>query len=169
MCKKTKVLLVRTLLVFITLAACKRSKLGKIVEPETVIVSEGPVDRISPAEIYCTGLGYEYITREIKINNSESQINASVEPVSEPLDSPHPGNPVVPDYILQTVCAFPDRKECEEIEFLAGRCGQEYSYCVKKGYKLEKGENGANCIFPEGTSCQEFDFFNGDCGPATSQ
>ena len=51
MCKKTKVLLVRTLLVFITLAACKRSKLGKIVEPETVIVSEGPVDRISPAEV----------------------------------------------------------------------------------------------------------------------
>jgi len=174
MSKKT-VLLVSLSLVLVTLAACTRAQPELVIEPETVIVPEGPVNRHSPAELYCTGLGYEYIVREIKIGNAESQTNVSVEPITETLEGPHPGNPVIPDYILQTVCVFPDGNECEEEEFISGRCGQEYSYCVQKGNKLRPGStlkpdtNEATCVFTDGSSCPEFDFFNGSCGPATSQ
>ena len=95
----------------------------------------------------------------------------SAEPTPETLESPQPGTPVtpgtpvVPDYILEIVCVFPDGTECEECEFLSGRCGQEHSYCAQQGYTLEPGANVAACVFPDGSSCLEIEFFNGDCGP----
>jgi putative hemolysin len=64
------------------------------------------------------------------------------------------------------VCIFPDGEECEEWDFLSGRCGQEYSFCVKEGYTLkDTGGNIAECVFPGGSSCPEYDFFTGDCQP----
>jgi len=64
------------------------------------------------------------------------------------------------------VCKFPDGTECEEWDFLSGRCGQEYSYCVKEGFVIEEGSNIGTCIFTDGTSCGELDFFEGRCGPS---
>jgi putative hemolysin/Tol biopolymer transport system component len=71
----------------------------------------------------------------------------------------------VPDYIIETVCVFPDGNECEEWDFLSGRCGQEYSYCAQQGYVLEPGDNMATCLFPDGSSCLEFEYFNDECRP----
>lgn len=64
------------------------------------------------------------------------------------------------------VCIFPDGEECEEWDFLSGRCGQEYSFCVQEGYTLKgTGGNIAKCVFPDGSSCPEYDFLTGDCQP----
>jgi putative hemolysin len=65
------------------------------------------------------------------------------------------------------MCIFPDGSECDEWDFLAGRCGQEHSYCVQQGYVLEseEGSNIAKCVFPDGSSCMELEYFEGQCGP----
>ncbi len=64
------------------------------------------------------------------------------------------------------VCKFPDGSQCAQWDFLAGRCGQEFSYCEQQGYDLiEEGTNVGTCVFPDGSSCGEFQFFEGDCGP----
>lgn len=65
------------------------------------------------------------------------------------------------------ICVFPDGSECDEWDFLSGRCGQEYSYCVQQGYVLEVEEeaNIGKCVFPDGSSCRELDFFEGLCEP----
>jgi putative hemolysin len=67
----------------------------------------------------------------------------------------------------QGVCVFPDESECEEWDFLSGRCGQVFSHCHKKGYKLisEEGSNIGTCVFPDGSSCMELDYFEGRCEP----
>ena len=65
------------------------------------------------------------------------------------------------------VCSFPDGSECDSWDFLAGRCGQEYSYCVDQGYELQviEDSNIANCIFDDGTTCSEYLYFQGECKP----
>jgi len=65
------------------------------------------------------------------------------------------------------MCIFSDGTECDTWDFLAGRCGQSFSYCVQQGYTLEEvpDSNIANCVFPDGSSCMELDFFQGSCGP----
>ena len=63
------------------------------------------------------------------------------------------------------ICVLPDGSECEEWEFLAGRCGKEYSYCERQGYALEAGEEVATCNFPDGSSCPEYELFIGECSP----
>jgi Tol biopolymer transport system component/putative hemolysin len=111
-------------------------------------------------------MGYEHTTRERATKTQEILPEESSEPApGEETISP-PGIPVVPDYIIETVCVFPDGNECEEWDFLSGRCGQEYSFCAQQGYLLEAGDNMAICLFPDGSSCLEFDYFNGDCGPS---
>ena len=170
------VLLVSFSLIFLTLNSCAKSQLEPIIEPEMPVV-EGPAPVPNPAEVYCTGLGYEHITRELKFDKPGSQPETPVEPTPETFDSPQPGvpvptaMPVAPDYFLEIMCVFPDGNECDDEEFVSGRCGQEYSYCVQQGYNLEPGStlepgmNSATCVFPDGSSCPEFEFFNGDCGP----
>jgi len=66
-----------------------------------------------------------------------------------------------------SVCIFPDGSECEEWDFLAGRCGQEHSYCAQQGFVLEEEENSniGKCIFSDGSSCMEMEYFEGTCGP----
>jgi len=62
------------------------------------------------------------------------------------------------------VCKFLDGSECEEWDFLSGRCGQNHSYCLKQGYVLEEGPNIGTCVFSNGSTCMEIDFFEGRCG-----
>jgi putative hemolysin len=145
------------------LAACAKPQPETVIEP----VAEGPVDAPNPIAVYCTGLGYEYTSRERKVSEQEPQPEMPTEPTPEPQPGTpvQPGKPVVPDYELEVVCVFPDGTECEECEFMSGRCGQEYSYCAQQGYTLEPGANMATCVFPDGSSCLEIEFFNGDCGP----
>ena len=65
------------------------------------------------------------------------------------------------------VCVFPDGSECDSWDFLAGRCGQEYSYCVDQGYELQDIEdsNITNCLFDDGSTCSEYLYFQGECKP----
>ena len=65
------------------------------------------------------------------------------------------------------VCVFPDGSECDSWDFLAGRCGQEHSYCVDQGYDIQaiKDGNIANCIFDDGSTCSEYLYFQGECKP----
>lgn len=63
------------------------------------------------------------------------------------------------------ICTFPDGSQCEEWDFLAGRCGQKFSYCERQGYQLESGTEIAQCVFPDGSSCSEYKFFTRECQP----
>jgi len=46
-------------------------------------------------------------------------------------------------------CILPD-KNCEEWNFLSGKCGKEYSYCAKHGYETKTVERGeAICVLNE--------------------
>jgi len=65
------------------------------------------------------------------------------------------------------VCLFPDGSECDTWNFLAGRCGQDHSFCVQEGYTLEAIEDGniATCIFDDSSTCSEWLFFQGECKP----
>ena len=42
------------------------------------------------------------------------------------------------------ICIFPDKSECEEWQFLTGKCGQSYSYCARQGYDLIIRTDGKN-------------------------
>jgi putative hemolysin len=63
------------------------------------------------------------------------------------------------------ICIFPNSTECEEWEFLAGGCAQEWTFCQRQGYSLQEGEGMATCVFPDGSSCPEYDLFIGECKP----
>lgn len=63
------------------------------------------------------------------------------------------------------MCTFPDGTQCEEWEFLEGRCGQEFSYCERQGYQLEIQGGEAQCIFPDGSTCPEYEHFTQECQP----
>ena len=65
----------------------------------------------------------------------------------------------------QGVCVFFDGTECEEWDFLAGRCGQEKSYCELQGYDLQEAGEIANCVFDDGSSCPEYLYFIQECQP----
>jgi len=51
------------------------------------------------------------------------------------------------------ICRFPDNSECDEWKFLAGKCGQEYSYCAKQGYDLITKTDGKNPFSQEYAVC----------------
>jgi len=65
------------------------------------------------------------------------------------------------------ICIFPDDTECDTWDFLAGRCGQEHSYCAQQGFELIAIENSniGTCVFEDGSTCVEFSYFQGDCQP----
>lgn len=61
-------------------------------------------------------------------------------------------------------CIFPDGTRCGQWDFLAGRCGQEYSYCtLQEGELLDEGVNIASCRFSDGSSCSEYLFYLDEC------
>lgn len=40
------------------------------------------------------------------------------------------------------ICVMPDKTECEEWNFLEGKCGQAFSYCTKQGYDIKTIKGG---------------------------
>jgi len=62
-------------------------------------------------------------------------------------------------------CIFPNGSRCGQWDFLAGRCGQEFTFCSMHGYVLETGANNGHCRFPDGTFCDEYLYFSGSCAP----
>ena len=77
-------------------------------------------------------------------------------------------------YIMETVernggedadCVFPDGSRCAQWDFLAGRCGQAFSYCEQQGGVMEEGGNIGICRFSDGSYCDEYTFFSGECAP----
>jgi parallel beta-helix repeat protein len=51
------------------------------------------------------------------------------------------------------ICIFPDKSECEEWQFLTGKCGQSYSYCARQGYDLIIKTDGKNPFSREYAVC----------------
>ena len=62
-------------------------------------------------------------------------------------------------------CVFPDGYRCAQWDFLAGRCGQAFSYCEQQGGVMEEGGNIGICRFSDGSYCDEYTFFSGECAP----
>lgn len=61
------------------------------------------------------------------------------------------------------ICIFPDGKECEEWEFLAGGCSIEWTFCQRQGSNIRAGETMGTCTFSNGSTCPEYDYFIGEC------
>lgn len=67
---------------------------------------------------------------------------------------------------MDAACIFPDGNECPQWDFLAGRCGNEHSFCSVQGGEIKDvGTNIADCIFEDGSTCGEFSFSTGQCQP----
>jgi putative hemolysin len=61
-------------------------------------------------------------------------------------------------------CVFPEDSECGQWDFLSGRCGQEFTYCLQQGgVRVEVAANIGTCIFEDGSTCDEYIFFKGEC------
>jgi hypothetical protein len=66
-----------------------------------LLISPGVKALANPAAVYCKELGYKY-----RIEKTETGEEYGI-------------------------CEFPNGSECEEWEFLKGKCGKSYSYCAK--------------------------------------
>jgi len=65
-------------------------------------------------------------------------------------------------------CLVQGEFQCGQWDFLAGRCGREYSFCELNGGELVQDDgNIGRCLFVDGSSCIEFAYFQGDCQPST--
>ena len=63
-------------------------------------------------------------------------------------------------------CLFPDETRCAQWDFLAGRCGQAFTYCeLQGGTMVETDGNAGTCRFSDGSTCDEYGFFQGECAP----
>lgn len=51
------------------------------------------------------------------------------------------------------MCSFPDGSMCEEWEFLTGKCGNEFSYCVQNGYDIKTVSEGEDPFTQEYAVC----------------
>ena len=93
-------------------------------QPKQVSTCGGSgVGMANPAAVYCKELGYDY-----KIVTEE-------------------------DAGQNGVCIFNKRNQCEEWEFLQGKCGQKYNYCSKKGHKTKVKTDGKNEFTQEYVVC----------------
>ncbi|MFC1703671.1 C1 family peptidase [Candidatus Omnitrophota bacterium] len=84
---------------------------------------EGAIGMANPAAIYCVDLGYKYRI----------------------IDEPDGGQ--------HGICIFPDQTQCNQWEFLEGKCGQEYSYCAQQGLDSITLDDGRNSISKEYAVC----------------
>lgn len=50
-------------------------------------------------------------------------------------------------------CKMPDGISCSGWDFYSGKCGSQYSYCVKKGYKTVTKTDGNDRFSPEYSIC----------------
>jgi putative hemolysin len=62
-------------------------------------------------------------------------------------------------------CIFSDGSRCAQWDFLAGRCGQAFTFCKMQGFELEVDTNIGICRFPDGSYCDEYQYFSGECSP----
>jgi subtilisin family serine protease/Leucine-rich repeat (LRR) protein/C1A family cysteine protease len=46
------------------------------------------------------------------------------------------------------ICVLPDGSECDQWDFYAGLCGQDYSYCAQQGYGIETRTDGRDPFSP---------------------
>lgn len=44
------------------------------------------------------------------------------------------------------VCKFSETEKCPTWLFLEGKCGEEYSYCAKQGYKIKTTDDPEKCL-----------------------
>lgn len=51
------------------------------------------------------------------------------------------------------VCILPDKSKCDEWQFLEGKCGNSYSYCIKNGYNIKTLSDGKNSYSSEYAVC----------------
>ena len=51
------------------------------------------------------------------------------------------------------MCIFPDGESCDAWDFLAGKCGQEYSYCAQQGYDIKTVSDGKDPFSQEYAVC----------------
>ncbi|GAG31953.1 unnamed protein product, partial [marine sediment metagenome] len=51
------------------------------------------------------------------------------------------------------ICTFPGGSECDEWQFLQGKCGQTYSYCARQGYDSITKTDGKNSFSREYSVC----------------
>lgn len=52
------------------------------------------------------------------------------------------------------ICKFSETEKCIAWDFLIGKCGEEHSYCSKKGYQLKTIDNSEKCSsIPFSTEC----------------
>lgn len=77
----------------------------------------------NPAAVYCIDLGYQY---RIVSDGSGGETD---------------------------VCEMPNGTECSAWDFLAGKCGQDYSYCAQQGYGIETVSDGKDGFSPEYAVC----------------
>jgi putative hemolysin len=71
-------------------------------------------------------------------------------------------------------CIFPDGSACPTWDFYRGKCGQNFTYCEKQGYRIENRVEDmgtftvmyAACVFNDSSECLEQDYFDGECGPS---
>jgi len=61
------------------------------------------------------------------------------------------------------VCIFPDETECAILDFIAGKCGAEHSYCEQQGGQLMPSERIGVCTLAGGGACPELEFWLGEC------
>ena len=96
----------------------------------------GPRNNMAnPAAMYCTDLGYELQTTTDETGGQRG------------------------------ICIMPDQTECEEWDFLAGKCGQEFSYCAKHGYQTRVAKDSKNGYSLEYAVC--VDHSGNDVGSVT--
>ncbi|MBW2977092.1 DUF333 domain-containing protein [Candidatus Woesearchaeota archaeon] len=68
-------------------------------------------------------------------------------------------------------CIFPDGSKCEEWSFFRGKCGQQFTFCVKQGFSIKNLIDNmgtwtaeyAVCTFDDDSECLEQDYFEGKC------
>lgn len=97
------------------------------VPVSSVIRRDHPAVR-NPAAVYCTDvMGYEYEAVEVS------------------------------DGGQMGICILPSGEECGQWDFYAGRCGQRYSYCAQRGYRVETRSDGRDPFAPEYAVCVSSD------------
>ncbi|HEX2908804.1 MAG TPA: S8 family serine peptidase, partial [Phototrophicaceae bacterium] len=79
----------------------------------------------NPAAVYCLDLGYQYETVP-GIGGGEDGM-----------------------------CIFPDGQRCEQWQFYAGQCGQQYSYCAQQGLGIVTLEDGKDPFSPVYAACTD--------------
>ncbi len=51
------------------------------------------------------------------------------------------------------MCEFPDESSCEAWNFLQGKCGKKYSYCIQEGYEMKTITDTEKCSSIFSTEC----------------